>query len=62
MNVSRNCKHLLLSGLLLVMQSCGGEVTAPPLFRLLAPDRTGVTFTNTITTTDSHNIQTDIFI
>lgn len=63
MNVSRKCKHLLLlSGPLLAMQSCGGEVSAPPLFRLLAPDRTGVTFTNTITTTDSHNIQTDIFI
>jgi hypothetical protein len=33
-----------------------------PLFRLLTPEQTGVTFANTITTSDSLNIQTDVYI
>jgi hypothetical protein len=32
------------------------------LFRQLPPDQTGVTFANTITTTDSVNVQTDVFV
>ncbi|HET8655093.1 MAG TPA: VCBS repeat-containing protein, partial [Longimicrobiaceae bacterium] len=31
-------------------------------FRLLSPDRTGVTFANTITTSDSHDLLTDPYI
>ena len=34
----------------------------PPLFRLLTPDQTGVRFANTITTTDSENVQTDVYV
>ena len=33
-----------------------------PLFRLLGPGRTGIDFSNTITTNDSVNMQTEIFI
>src|SRR5713226_299866 len=35
---------------------------APPRFRLLSPAETGVTFANTITTTDSVNVQTNVYI
>src|SRR2546430_73095 len=34
----------------------------PPLFKQLTPGHTGVTFTNTITTNDSVNVQTDVFV
>ena len=33
-----------------------------PLFKLLTPDKTGVTFANTITTDDSLNVQTDVYV
>jgi hypothetical protein len=32
------------------------------LFKLLSPDQTGVTFANTITTDDSLNVQTDVYV
>src|SRR5712691_3629027 len=35
---------------------------ARPLFRLLSQAQTGVTFANTITTTDSVNVQTDVYL
>jgi hypothetical protein len=33
-----------------------------PLFKLLSPEETGVTFQNTITTNDSVNVQTDVYV
>jgi hypothetical protein len=33
-----------------------------PLFKLLSPNETGVSFANTITTSDSLNIQTDVYV
>lgn len=33
-----------------------------PLFKLLSADKTGVTFANTITTSDSLNVLTDVYI
>ena len=33
-----------------------------PLFKLLSADQTGVTFANTITTSDSLNVQTDVYV
>src|SRR6266542_6413362 len=33
-----------------------------PLFKLLSPDQTGVAFANTITTNDSLNVQTDVYV
>ena len=33
-----------------------------PLFKLLSPEVTGVTFANTITTNDSLNVQTDVYV
>jgi enediyne biosynthesis protein E4 len=32
------------------------------MFKLLTPDRTGISFANTITTNDSVNVQTDVFV
>ncbi len=46
---------------LLAMVSCSPGGGAP-LFELLSAERTGVTFANTITTTDSLNVQTDVYI
>src|SRR5690349_10545839 len=43
------------------VMSCGRQ-QSPPLFQLLPPSRTGVTFANTITTTDSLNAQTDPYV
>src|SRR5215211_1403765 len=33
-----------------------------PLFNLLSADQTGITFANTITTSDSLNVQTDVYV
>jgi hypothetical protein len=47
---------------ILLAAGCSGERSDPPLFRLLSPDRTGVTFANTITTNDSVNVQSNFFV
>ncbi len=61
MNFSHQPLPLLFLPLLCLV-SCGREEQPPPLFRLLSPDRTGVTFANTITTDDTVNVQTDSFV
>src|SRR5205814_6062511 len=43
--------------------SCGRRSAgAPPLCRLLSQAQTGVTFANTITTSDSVNVQTNVYL
>jgi enediyne biosynthesis protein E4 len=42
--------------------SCAADRSDRPLFKLLSPDQTGVTFANTITTSDSLNVQTDPYV
>jgi hypothetical protein len=66
-NTSRvACTHRsrLLASLipLLLAAGCAGEQGGSPTFKLLSPDQTGVTFANTITTNDSVNLQTDVYI
>src|SRR5213596_1938679 len=57
------CRYLFALVVLLVLfAGCGQQQKTPPLFRLLAPDQTGVRFANTITTTDSENVQTDVYV
>jgi enediyne biosynthesis protein E4 len=46
---------------LLWLTGCTGKGDRP-LFKLLSPDQTGVTFANTITTNDSQNVQTDVYV
>ena len=46
---------------LLWLTGCTGKGDRP-LFKLLSPDQTGVTFANTITTDDSLNVQTDVYV
>ena len=46
---------------LLWLSACGGK-RERPLFKLLSPEQTGVTFANTITTNDSLNVQTDVYV
>src|SRR5881398_1113058 len=49
--------------LIMAVMSCGRPSAGDrPLFRLLSPAQTGVTFANTIATTDSFNVQTDVYI
>ena len=48
---------LLIS--LLWFAACAGGKRDRPLFKLLSPNQTGVTFANTITTDDSLNVQSD---
>lgn len=60
MNVART-RRLLLVVSLLSLQGCGRGETAPPRFRLLTPDQTGVTFANTLTPSESHNYLEDFF-
>jgi hypothetical protein len=43
------------------VSGCHGDRTRP-LFRLLSPEETGITFVNAITTDDSVNVQTDAFV
>src|SRR5213593_4253434 len=48
---------------IVAVMSCGRPSGgAPPLFKLLSQAQTGVTFANTITTTDSVNVQTDVYL
>ena len=61
MNIART-HRLLLYLSLLSLQSCDREETGTARFRLLTPEQTGVTFTNTITTSDSHDLHRDAFI
>src|SRR6266850_604 len=50
--------------LLAALVSLGGCVGKKdrPLFKLLSPSETGVSFANTITTNDSLNVQTDVYV
>jgi hypothetical protein len=45
---------------LFCLAGCGRKER--PVFELLSADRTGVSFANTITTSDSLNVQTDAYI
>src|SRR5919198_1300211 len=45
----------------LLLLGCGPSSPAPR-FKLLSPHQTGITFENTITTNDSFNIQTNVYI
>ena len=57
------CRYLrALVVSLVLFAGCGQHQKTPPLFRLLTPDQTGVRFANTITTTDSENVQTDVYV
>src|SRR3989454_1631378 len=47
---------------LLLLAGCRPEGEQRPLFKLLSPAHTGVTFANTITTNDSLNAQTDVYV
>jgi hypothetical protein len=42
--------------------SAGCRQEEPRLFKRLTPQRTGITFANTITTNDSVNVQTDVYV
>ncbi len=48
--------------LLLAVMSCNRGSDGAALFELLTPGRTGVTFANTITTSDALNAQTDPYV
>jgi hypothetical protein len=61
MNIIRRYP-LLLCTCILYVAGCGSENHAAPLFELLTPDQTGVTFANVISTNDSENVQMDSFI
>src|SRR5213079_3675536 len=57
------CRYLrALVVSLVLFAGCGQQQKTPPLFRLLTPDQTGVRFANTISTTDSENVQTDVYV
>jgi len=44
------------------LAGCSAEKRDRPLFKLLSPDQTGIAFANTITTDDSLNVQTDVYV
>lgn len=52
---------LLLVAIALLTAACSDSRDAP-LFELLSPRETGITFENTITTSDSVNVQTDLYV
>src|SRR5687768_3926663 len=58
--VGRRAYVLLLA--LGSLGGCGGDAADDALFELLTPEQTGVTFANTITTSDTLNVQTDPYI
>ncbi len=57
------CRLAIIRAALVVLAACRhAGAGGPPLFKLLPPDQTGVTFANTITTNDSLNLQSDFFL
>ena len=52
---------LTLVALLVAVAACNDD-REPPLFELLSPEQTGVTFANTIRATDSLNVQSDVYL
>src|ERR1700752_805132 len=61
--MSRNVTIAALAALAALALGCGKrEPHAPPLFTLLSPHQTGVSFANTITTDDSVNVQSNVYI
>jgi hypothetical protein len=54
--------RLVALATLLWLAGCGVGERERPLFRLLSPGQTGVTFANTITTSDSVNVRTDVYV
>jgi len=48
--------------LALWLTSCRAGERDRPVFKLLSPDETGVRFANTITTSDTFNVQNDVYI
>src|SRR5438445_8173930 len=48
--------------ILFLLSGCTTEKREAPLFKLLSPNETGVKFANTITTSDSLNVQTDVYL
>src|SRR6478736_210775 len=42
--------------------ACSPGKREQPVFKLLSPSRTGITFANTITTNDSVNVQNDVYV
>ena len=45
----------------LLVAGCKGK-SDRPVFKLLSPEQTGITFANTITTDDSLNVQSDVYV
>ncbi|MEO5904837.1 MAG: VCBS repeat-containing protein, partial [Gemmatimonadaceae bacterium] len=58
----RRSEVLALSISVLWVAGCTDEKGDHPTFELLSPGQTGVTFANTITTSDSVNVQTDVYV
>ena len=56
----RPLRPLRLVWISLCLTSCGPRER--PIFKLLSPEQTGVTFANTITTNDSLNVQSDVYV
>src|SRR6267143_1291940 len=55
-------RHLVAFCVSLVSLDACSRERHPPLFKQLTPGHTGVTFANTITTNDSVNVQTDVYV
>src|SRR5687767_10169137 len=60
--MSHSRRFALLIPLLAPLALLGCRRGERPVFELLSADRTGVSFANTITTSDSLNVQTDVYI
>jgi enediyne biosynthesis protein E4 len=58
----RRPSHFALLIPAVLSAGCDRGSSEPPLFRLLSANRTGVTFENTVTTSDSLNVQTDVYV
>src|SRR6476469_4596267 len=58
----RKSTFLAASISILISAGCERGTREVPLFKLLSPDETGVTFANTVTTDDSLNVQSDVYI
>lgn len=55
-------RYVTILGALAFLAGCAGDKSDRALFKLLSPDQTGVTFANTVTTDDSLNVQTDVYV
>ncbi len=55
-------RSAIVTAIALLIAACHGKTDGPRAFKILSPSETGIDFANSIATTDSLNVQTDVYV